>query len=353
MRTWILVLILLLSAAAVSAQTSAHPKSARPSQIPVACGLGPQPAILPGARGLAVDRLGDVYIADTGNNLVEKVPPSDLVCAKPGDCTLVAYCQTPSLGTPESVAVDQNLDVYIGYNAGSTGSVLKVPHNDLTCARGDCINFATDMKSPYGLAVDRYGNVYIADENSGKNVWLEKPVANGKCNQPVNGYCEIAIPAGCSIAGTCKSGPAGAMNAPSGIAVDQSGHVYIAVNGSGVVLMETRVAGTDQYDNEMQIGPPPGQPNHLNAPFALATDTAGDLFITDWGKPVTGGPVGSQVLRIKMPAHDPTCATTNDCAPVGSGIFVPYGVAAGRDGSVYVSASSIPGSKDGIVKIGP
>jgi len=355
MPNWCLVLSLLLPAVLVAAQTLAQSGPPQPVQTPIANSkIGLLLPIAQGARGLAVDRLGNIYIADTMNNRVVKVPQSDLACSKPGSCTLVGCCWTGSTITPMSVAVGNNLDVYIGYTVGAptviSGGILKVPYTDPTCSKGTCFSFATDIKSPVGVAIDSLDNIYIADENNGQFVFLESPHALSKCQLPVvNGYCEIPIPVGCSLNNTCGPNPTGQIENSAGIAVLPDGTFYASANLSGVVLKETPNSGGYQ---ETQIGPAPGQPHMVKHAWGLALDCAGNLIIADWGlKDMQGQFTSSQVLRI--PANDQTCSVQNDCTQIGTGISGPYGVAVGPDGGIYISASSIKGSPSGIVKVGP
>jgi uncharacterized protein (TIGR03437 family) len=134
----------------------------------------------------------------------------------------------------------------------------------------------------HGLAVDGAGNVYIADTTNGR---IRKVVPGGT----------IAAPTGVitTFAGTGTPGYAGdgglAVNAelysPAGLAVDSAGNLYIADYGNYTVRKVdtsgniTTIAGTGVWGYSGDGGP--ANKAMLASPTALAIDTAGDIYIAD------------------------------------------------------------------------
>lgn len=116
----------------------------------------------PGA--VAVDSTGDLYIADTDNNAIRKVTPD-------GTITTVLGGRKGGLSMPEGVAVDHHGDVFVADTADSRVEELK--------ANGDLVRLAgtgtpgfggnggpatqAQLNSPFAVAVDAAGVVYIAD----------------------------------------------------------------------------------------------------------------------------------------------------------------------------------------------
>jgi sugar lactone lactonase YvrE len=130
---------------------------------------------------------------------------------------------------------------------------------------------------PSAMAVDGYGNIYIADSNhqrirmlcAGTNV----VVAGTNCS-------------GEGIINTVAGGSGTALNIPSGVAVDGAGNLYIADTGNHVIrevsaatgAMSTIAGnGTSGYSGDNG----PATAAELRAPFAIALDAAGNLFIAD------------------------------------------------------------------------
>jgi hypothetical protein len=119
--------------------------------------------------GLAVDGAGNVYVADRGNLTIRKVTPQGVVTtlaglagsggstdgigsdARFGSCNIWGGCSGP-----EAVAVDSVGNVYVA----DTGTIRKItPAAVVTTLAG----LAGDFGS---VAVDQAGNVYVADGNS-------------------------------------------------------------------------------------------------------------------------------------------------------------------------------------------
>jgi sugar lactone lactonase YvrE len=198
---------------------------------------------LDGALGVAVDNAGDLFIADTRNDLVEEVTPA-------GQLSIVAGKAYKS-GTP---------------TPGPATS--------------------TDLNSVAGVAVDSSGDVFIAD--TGNNL-IEK-VALGAYQIAPGGY--LGRPAvdrrGAGKLGSVDTGPGRErpLNNLSAVAANPStGDVYIADSGNDVVEKITPAGQLSIIAGELGSSgaPPPGRATSstLNDPTGVAVDSAGDAFIAD------------------------------------------------------------------------
>ena len=184
-------------------------------------------AKLSGPQGVAVDALGNVYIADTGNNIVRKVDTT-------GNITLFA-------GTPDHSGVTV---------AGAATSVL--------------------LGSPYQLATDLAGNVFIADFGNSV-VSVVNPTGN------------ISIYAGggsSAVTTTPQPATSASFFVADGVATDPAGDLYIA-DQHKIYRVDTSqnitlVAGGGTYTNN-------GQPATSTAvgATAVAVDPSGNLFAQD------------------------------------------------------------------------
>jgi secreted PhoX family phosphatase len=137
---------------------------------------------------------------------------------------------------------------------------------------------SSDLNGPAGLAFDSSGDVLIADNNSNQ---VLKVTPSGT----------LSVFAGTGASGAPTPGPAtsSAVYAPTGVAVDSSGNVYIATNatvGGEEVLKVTPsgtlsvFAGTGTYG-----APTPGTAtsSDLYDPEALAVDSSGNVYIANHG----------------------------------------------------------------------
>ena len=226
--------------------------------------------------GLIVDPTGNLYIADAGNHRVRRVSPDGII---------------------QTVA---GVGPYVSSNGGYAGD-----GGAATNAR---------LNAPYGLAMDKSGNLYIADQYSHV---VRKIDTNGV----------ITTVAGNAVNGFAGDGGA-ATNAsfsfPMDVKVDSAGNLYVAdsrnnrirrVDMNGII---STLAGTGTNANVGDGGPATNAA--LSNPTGLALDLAGNLFVGDYS---------NNCVRVISLAGTPEF-TLNSVNPANAGIYSvvvsnPYG----------------------------
>jgi hypothetical protein len=126
--------------------------------------------------GVAVDVNGNVYIADRANNMIRKVTPGGKITTYAGT-GMAAYggdngaATAAQLSDPQGVAVDAAGNLYIA-DAGNNvirkinpaGLITTVAGNGVAGYSGDAgLATAARLYTPTGVAIDGFGNLYIAD----------------------------------------------------------------------------------------------------------------------------------------------------------------------------------------------
>jgi secreted PhoX family phosphatase len=275
-------------------------------------------ATLDSPAGTATDRSGDLFIADTEDNVIRKITSDGIIHLVAGNGT-EGYRGDGGPGTqsemdnPQDVAVNSWGDVFI---ADTDNNVIREvsPFGRITTYAGNgTAGYSGDggpatraeLTSPTGVAVDSLGNLYIAD--AGNNV-IRRVSLNGAITTVAGDYA--ADQAGGGLGGhSGDGGPAtnAQLNSPEGVAVDRSGDLFIAdtfndavreVAPNGVI---TTVVNTTGAQGSSGNGGP-ATAAELNTPYAVAVDNStGDAYIADTsnskvrvvtGLPVPGWPAG-------------------------------------------------------------
>ena len=157
-------------------------------------------------QGIATDSSGNVYVADTGNNRVQRFGPPGNFLAKWGSGPGSANGQ---FNGPYGIAVDGAGNVYV---ADSNNNRIQrfSPTGTFITAWGAAGSGDGQFNFPYGVATDSAGNVYVADVGNHR---IQKFDPNG------------------TFLTKWGSGPGigdGQFNRPGGISVDSTGNVYVA-----------------------------------------------------------------------------------------------------------------------------
>jgi type II secretory pathway pseudopilin PulG len=175
-------------------------------------------------RGVTVDATGNVYVADTFTHRIRKVAPSGVVTTLAGsgipgvaDGTGV----TAQFNNPSGVTVDSAGNIYVteSYNH----RIRKIsPMRIVTTLAGSTQGFAdgtstaAKFNEPQNVAIDSTGSIYVAD---GTNHRIRKITPSGA----------VTTLAGSGVSGFADgTGASAQFNAPSGVAVDSDGNVYVA-----------------------------------------------------------------------------------------------------------------------------
>ena len=232
-------------------------------QTTIASGLGDP-------LGIAVDGTGNVYIADTLNNRIDKVTPAGVMA------TLAAVTQ------PQGLAIDGAGDLYtIGFDVNfDRNDILRVTSAGIVKGTG------IDVSDPVGITVDGQGNFYIADQFFGGVMVVFQPYYDTEY-AITGGFIPKAVAVDDAgnfyvVDGTnwlvWKHTPDGewstvgsGYNRPQDVAVDVDGNVFVADFGNDRVVKVT----PDGVESTVGAG--------LIQPIRVTLDSAGNIYIADSG----------------------------------------------------------------------
>jgi streptogramin lyase len=312
----------------------------------------------PQGGGIAIDADGDVYVADTVNDRIQKFTANGQFISEWAD----DGSRGGEFSRPYGIGIDQVGNVY----ATDWDGVWKFSATGVFINRWDSGGFADgQFWSPQGIAEDQNGNVYVADKNGSRiqkfnsaGIYITTVAFNG------NGDGEVAAPAGLAVDGEgnmyvvevgnhriqkfssegdyiTKWGSEGSgsgqfrfendsESSEPGIAFDSEGNVYIAdsfnhriqkFSSEGVFIAQWGTYG----DGDGQF----------NKPTGIAIDGSDNVFVVD-----------TKNYRVQKFGSDGGFLTKWGKEGSGNGEFYGYhgaislgpnGIAVDRNGNVYVT----------------
>ncbi|HEY1446608.1 MAG TPA: hypothetical protein VGF51_17080 [Acidimicrobiales bacterium] len=217
------------------------------------------PGTFDSPASVALDSAGDVFVADTGHCRVVVIAAhagrSYGDALRPGRAVTIAggRCgRSGSFGHPTGLAVDTTGDVYVAEANEQrvkviepSGTIANVAGTGTAGDGGDGgVATSAQLHEPTGVAVDRSGDLFIADTANCKVRVV--PAASGSVlGRPVE-RDHITTVAGTGICGSAgQGGPiAGAqLYDPVAVAVDFAGDLLVADRGDQSVLLDTENGG--------------------------------------------------------------------------------------------------------------
>jgi sugar lactone lactonase YvrE len=301
--------------------------------------------------GVAVDGSGNIYVADCNNNLIRKVNASTGIISTVAGNGTAGYsgdggaATSAELNRPTGVAVDTVGNIYVADFQNnrirkvtvSTGKISTVAGTGAAGYSGDG-GAATSAKLylPQGVALDAAGNIYIADNY---NFRIRKvAVSTGK----------ISTVAGNGTGG--ESGDGGSATSaelayPDAVALDAAGNIYIAEETGERIRKVTASTGkisTVAGNGTFGYAGDGGQATsaELFTPEGVALDSSGNIYIAD--------EVNQRVRKVTVSTGIITTVAGNGTsgysgdggAAINAELDDPLGVALDAAGYIYISEST-------------
>lgn len=261
--------------------------------------LGPA-AILHGPQGIALDSAGNLFIADTGGNLVRRVSAADGTISTVAGVVGRAYSETQegidataaTIGFPFDVTFDSSNNLYIAdplnlrvWRVDGAGKITSVAGGGSPADGVGDAGLATQaLVRPIGISVDRNGNLYIADTDAGATVPRHRVRRVDAVTKIITTIAGGNVPGYAGDAGPARNA---LLSSPSHAVPDDAGNLYIADSGNGAIRKIDSSGTITTIAGHKSDGDPIGDDGPaIDArvtPYHLAFQSAtGDLLVTDF-----------------------------------------------------------------------
>jgi sugar lactone lactonase YvrE len=242
--------------------------------------------------GVAIDKHGNVFIADNLNSRIRKVDASTGIITTVAGTGTAGYngdgilATAAELAQPWNVALDTAGNIYIGDRNNqrvrkitiSTGIISTIAGTGTAGYNGDGIMATTaELNYPQGLCIDKAGNVYLAD-------------VDGERIRKINTSGIISTIAGTGTAGYNGDGilaTAAQLHNPETVCLDTAGNIYISdyfnneirkVTVSTGIITSVAGNGTGGYTNDGILA----TASELYNPTGVSLDAHGNIYIADY-----------------------------------------------------------------------
>lgn len=291
-----------------------------------------------GPRGIGMDASGQVFVADTFNHTIRKISPGGAVTTLAGVPGTPGFADGNGAGalfnSPAGLAVDRAGNLFVADMLNHTirkitldGTVSTFAGSAGNAGSADGVGSAARFQEPVGIAVDGSGNVYVAD--SGNSV-IRKISSSGSVT---------------TLAGTAGEsgnddgqGALARFDGPYGLALDSFGNIYVAdtfnhtirkVTPAGEVSTFAGTAGQSGTADGLSISA------RFSGPSAVTVDPSGSVYVTETANHEIR--LISSVGLVSTVAGSPGNDGSSDGVGTTSRFNAPYGIAFGPAGNIFVS----------------
>jgi sugar lactone lactonase YvrE len=251
-------------------------------------------ATLSNPTSIALDGAGNLYLADSGNNLIRRIDAfTGIITTYAGTPGQHGYtgdnglATSATFNTPNGISFDENGNLYIADTGNHAIRKISPAGMITTVAGTGAAGFSGDgaaainahLNSPWSVTPVTTSNgvaFYIADQSNNRIRYVD----------PTGSISTIAGTGTQGFTGDGGAATNAQLNVPAGVLVDVAGNIYVADSGNNRVRrinpstgVITTIAGNSSESISGDGGP--ADAAGLYGPYSFALDTKGNLYIAD------------------------------------------------------------------------
>jgi sugar lactone lactonase YvrE len=308
-----------------------------------------------GPEGIAVDNAGNLYVADTFNDIIRKLTPVGtnwVVTTIAGTASAPGFNDGTNtfaqFDSPIGIALDSAGNLYVADTdnhtirkltpAGTNWVVSTIAGTAEIYGDSDGTNLAAQFYYPAGITVDNSNNLFVADTDNNA-VRKLTPIGTNWITRTIAGTTDGSSG---SADGTSAS-----FFGPSGIALDINSNLYVTDTGNNTIrkiapagtnwVVSTIVgkAGVSGFNDGTNFLA------QFSNPIGISMDRTGNLYVADSDNNTIRNitPLGTNWVTSTLGGIAGTSGSA-DGAGTNALFNLPYDVAVDGTGNLYVADAS-------------
>jgi len=230
--------------------------------------------------GITVDSSGNVYVSDAINHMIRKITAAGVVTTLAGSTSSGSTNGSSTAASffyPYGLAVDSLGNLYVADSLNhmirkiTSAGVVTTFAGSTTSGSSNSTGTYAKFNNPKGICIDSIDNVYVADTG---NHMIRKITAGGV----------VTTLAGATASGSADgTGTAASFYEPTGITVDSSGNVYVADTSNNIIRKITAAGVVTTFVGSGAAGNANGTGTAatFHDPKAIAVNSSGTLYVAD------------------------------------------------------------------------
>ncbi len=238
-------------------------------------------AIFNGSANIVFDKSGNLYVADEENNMIREITTAGNVVTVAGSGVQGAadgIGTSATFNRPEGMVIDAGGNMYVADN-NNTIRKINLSTKQVTTYAGTGVRGFNDgpvasakFSSPYGLAMDSNGDIYVGD------------IVNNRIRKITVSTGTVSTFAGSGSQGLSNgSALSASFYFPCGVAFDSNGNLYVAELKNNTIRKIATDGVVSTYAGTGSAGSAdgPAASASFSQPIGLVIDASGNMYVAD------------------------------------------------------------------------